>query len=47
MAIVKEVVLNKLDVNVNQPHIEVVKRVSFMENGEELSRNHTILIMIF
>ena len=41
MAIVKEIVLNKLDVNVNQPHIEVVKRVSFMENGEELSRNHT------
>ena len=41
MAIEKEVVLNKLDVNVQTPHIEVVKRVSFIEDGEEINRNHT------
>jgi len=41
MAIEKEIVLNKLDVNVQNPSIEVVKRVSFIEDGEEINRNHT------
>jgi hypothetical protein len=41
MAIEKEIVLNKLDVNVQNPSIEVVKRISFIENGEEINRNHT------
>lgn len=41
MAIEKEVVLNKLDVNVQNPSVEVVKRISFLENGEEINRIHT------
>jgi len=41
MAIEKEIVLNKLDINVQNPSIEVVKRVSFIEDGEEINRNHT------
>lgn len=47
MAIEKEIVLNKLEINVNTPHIEVVKRVSFIEAGEELSRNHTHMVYTF
>jgi hypothetical protein len=41
MAIEKEIVLNKLDVNVQNPSMEVVKRVSFIEDGEEINRSHT------
>jgi hypothetical protein len=41
MAIEKEIVLNKLDVNVQNPSMEIVKRVSFIEDGEEINRNHT------
>ena len=41
MAIRKEEYLNKLDINVQTPFIEVVKRVSFYEDDEEISRNHT------
>jgi hypothetical protein len=41
MAIEKEIVLNKLDVNVQNPSVEVVKRISFLENGEEINRIHT------
>jgi hypothetical protein len=40
MAITKEIVLNKLDINVQNPSIEVVKRVSFFEDGEEINRTH-------
>lgn len=40
MAITKEEYLNKLEINVQSPHLEVVRRVSFFENGEEVSRNH-------
>jgi len=40
MAIEKEIVLNKLDVNVQNPSMEVVKRVSFIEDGEEINRSH-------
>jgi hypothetical protein len=41
MAITKEIVLNKLDINVQNPSIEVVKRVSFFEDGEEINRTHS------
>lgn len=41
MAIEKEIVLNKLEVNVNTPHLEVIKRISFIEDGVEINRNHT------
>ena len=47
MAIEKEIVLNKLEINVNTPHIEVVKRVSFVEGGEEISRTHTDFLYTF
>jgi hypothetical protein len=47
MAIEKEIVLNKLEINVNTPHIEVVKRVSFIEGGEEISRTHTDFLYTF
>ena len=47
MAIEKEIVLNKLEINVNTPHIEVVKRVSFVEAGEEISRTHTYFLYTF
>jgi hypothetical protein len=47
MAIEKEIVLNKLEINVNTPHIEVVKRVSFVEAGEEISRTHTDFLYTF
>ena len=47
MAIEKEIVLNKLEINVNTPHIEVVKRVSFVEEGEEISRTHTDFLYTF
>jgi len=47
MAITKEVILNKLDINVQTPHIEVVKRVSFYEDGEEINRNHTQTLYTF
>ena len=33
MALEKLVVLNKLEINVQNPSIDVVKRVSFMEDG--------------
>lgn len=41
MAITKEEYLNRIDINVQNPHLEVVKRVSFFEDGEEISREHT------
>ena len=41
MAITKEIVLNKLDINVQNPSVEVVKRVSFYDNGQEINRTHT------
>ena len=40
MAIEKQIVLNKLDINVQNPTIEVVKRISFVEDGVELNRTH-------
>lgn len=40
MAIEKEIVLNKLDINVQNPSVEIVKRISFLENGEEINRTH-------
>lgn len=40
MAIEKEEHLNKLDINVQSPHMEVVKRVSFIEDGVEINRTH-------
>jgi hypothetical protein len=40
MAITKEEYLNRLDINVQNPHIEVVKRVSFFEDGTEINRDH-------
>ena len=40
MALEKLVVLNKLEINVQNPSIDVVKRVSFMEDGVELNRTH-------
>lgn len=43
MAITKEIVLNKLDINVQNPSIEVVKRISFFEDGEEINRTHNEL----
>jgi hypothetical protein len=44
MAITKEQVLNKLDINVQVPSIEVVHRVSFYEDGVEINRDHTSTI---
>ena len=41
MAIRKEEYLNRIDINVQTPYIEVVKRVSFYEDDVEISRNHT------
>jgi len=41
MAITKEEVLNKLDINVQIPKIEVVRRVSFLEDSVEITRDHT------
>ena len=41
MAIEKEIVLNKLEINVNTPHLEVIKRISFIEDVVEINRNHT------
>ena len=41
MAITKEEYLNRIDINVQNPHIEVVKRVSFYEDGVEITREHT------
>ena len=40
MAITKEQYLNKLDINVQSPSIEVVHRVSFFEDDTEISRDH-------
>jgi len=40
MAIEKEEHLNKLDINIQSPHMEVVKRVSFLEDGVEINRTH-------
>ena len=40
MAIEKQIVLNKLEINVQNPTIEVVKRISFVEDGVELNRTH-------
>ena len=40
MAIEKEEYLNKLDINVQNPQIEVVRRVSFIEDGVEIKRDH-------
>lgn len=40
MAITKEVVFNALEINVQNPHIEVIKRISFFEDGEEINRTH-------
>lgn len=47
MAITKEIVLNKLDINVQNPTIEVVKRVSFYEDEVELNRTHTSTMYSF
>ena len=47
MAIEKEIVLNKLDINLQTPHIEVVKRISFIEDGEEINRTHTQHVYTF
>ena len=41
MAITKEEYLNRIDINVQNPHIEVVKRVSFFEDGVEINRDHS------
>jgi len=40
MAIEKVIVLNKLEINVQNPSIDVCKRISFMEDGVEISRQH-------
>jgi len=40
MAIEKVVVLNALEINVQNPSMDVVKRISFMEDGAEISRKH-------
>lgn len=40
MAITKEEYLNRIDINVQNPHLEVVKRVSFYEDGVEINRDH-------
>ena len=47
MAITKEIVLNKLDINLQNPSIEVVKRVSFYEDGEEINRTHNEVVYSF
>ena len=47
MAITKELVLNKLDINVQNPTITVVHRVSFMEDGEEINRTHVETLYSF
>ena len=47
MAIEKQTFLNKLDINVQNPSIEVVKRVSFYDNGEEISRTHSSIVYQF
>ena len=47
MAIIKEIVLNKLDINVQNPNIEVVKRISFFEDGEEINRTHSEVLYSF
>ena len=44
MAITKEQVLNKLDINIQVPSIEVVHRVSFYEDDVEINRDHTSTI---
>jgi hypothetical protein len=41
MAITKEEHLNRIDINVQNPHIEIIKRVSFYEDGVEITREHT------
>jgi hypothetical protein len=41
MAIERQTFLNKLDINVQNPSITVVNRVSYYEDGEEINRNHT------
>ena len=38
MAIEKIVVLNALEINVQNPSMDVVKRISIMEDGVEISR---------
>lgn len=40
MAIEKIVVLNALEINVQNPSMDVVKRISIMEDGVEISRRH-------
>ena len=40
MALEKIVVLNKIEINVQNPSLDVVKGVSFMEDGVEISRDH-------
>ena len=40
MAITKQEYLNKLEINVQTPHLEVVRRVSFYDGDTEISRNH-------
>ena len=40
MALEKIVVLNKLEMNVQNPSLGIIKRVSFMEDGVEISRDH-------
>lgn len=47
MAITKEEVLNKLDINVQVPKMEVVRRVSFLEDGVEITRDHTEILYTF
>jgi|SaaInl5LU_22_DNA_1037371.scaffolds.fasta_scaffold45703_3 hypothetical protein len=47
MAITQKIVLNKLDINVQNPSMEVVKRVSFYEGEEELNRTHISIIYSF
>ena len=47
MAITKEEVLNKLDINVQVPKMEVVRRVSFFEDGVEITRDHTETLYTF
>lgn len=47
MAITKELVLNKLDINVQNPTITVVHRISFMEDGVEINRTHSETLYSF
>ena len=47
MAITKQIVLNKLSINIQTPHIEIVKRVSIIEDGVEVNRTHTEIIYTF